>query len=92
MHRSSRFSKSLSSPAERGGSGVVGCSPCGSQRAVAAPRSRATVFGHRVREAAASLEDLQGERRPPANVGAAPARRPNPALKRTSHGTPWAAA
>ena len=71
MHRSSRFSKSLGSPAERGGTIAVGCSPCGSQRAVAAPRSNAACLGRRGQEAVAARQLLQGEHGLLAKVSAA---------------------
>ena len=39
MQRLARFPVAVGSPAERGGRSVLGCSPFGSQRSVAAPRS-----------------------------------------------------
>jgi hypothetical protein len=51
----------MSSHAERGGQSVLGCSPFGSQRTGAAPRSNAASIGHRASAAAVAREALQGE-------------------------------
>ena len=94
MHSSSRLSASLSSHAERGGESVLGCAPFGLQRAVAAPRSNAAVFGHRTSVAVVDREALQGEGGLFVTLGAAspfflsPSRKPNPAFERIASGVP----
>ena len=89
MHTLSRSSESLSSHVPRGVAFVAGCSPFGSQRAVAAPRSNAAGSGRRVRGTAIAREVVEGEHGLLAKVSAASRvcfaspRKPNPALKRT---------
>ena len=98
MHTLSCFSESISSHAERGGKPVAGCSPFGSQRAVAAPRSNAAGIGRRASVLSVIRATRQSEYGLLATLGTAfgvsagSSRQPNPALKRTSHGRPWAAA
>jgi hypothetical protein len=98
MRKSSRFSATSCSPAERGGIAVLGCSPFGSQRAISAPRSNAAGLGRGSQEAIAVRQGFEGRHGLFVTFGAAsglslpPPRKPNPALKRTAHGKPWSAA
>ena len=89
MHTLSRLSEPLRSRSERGGEVIAGCSPFGSQRTVAAPRSNTAVVGQRVHRTVGPCGALQGELGLFGKAGAASRsavryrKAPNPALKRT---------
>ena len=80
---------SAGSPAERGGKSVPGCSPFGSQRSVAAPRSFAAFGVRGVQGLSVVRQEFQGQRFLFSRSGAASSfclsqtRAPNPAFERT---------
>jgi hypothetical protein len=88
MHESSRLAIGVSSPAERGGEFISCCSPCGSQRTVAAPRSNAACPARRVLSVVAVRDGFQGNLQLSGKLSAASRfcflspRKPNPAFER----------
>ena len=89
MQRLARFPVAVGSPAERGGKSVPGCSPCGSQRSVAAPRSIAAFLVRGGQRLSVVRHEFQGQHCLFPTFGAASSfclsqtRAPNPAFERT---------
>ena len=63
MQRLARFPVAVSSPAERGGKSVPGCSPFGSQRSVAAPRSNTSFLVRGAQRLSVVRQEFQGQHR-----------------------------
>ena len=89
MQRLARFPAAVGSPAERGGRSVPGCSPFGSQRSVAAPRSITAFLVRGAQRLSVARQEFQGQRFLFSTFGAASGfclsqtRAPNPAIERT---------
>ena len=89
MQRLARFPVAVGSPAERGGKSVPGCSPFGSQRSVAAPRSIAAFLVRGGQRLSVVRHEFQGQHCLSPTFGAASSvclsqpRAPNPAFERT---------
>ena len=95
MNKLSRFPAAVGSHASRGGKSALGCSRCRSQRTICTPRSMPTRIRLWRSAPAFAFHRLPGKPDLSGKVGAASSfflsspRKPNPALKRTSHGKPW---
>ena len=95
MQRLARFPVAAGSSAERGGRSVLGCSPFGSQRSVAAPRSIAALLVRGEQGLSVVRQEFQGQHCLFPTFGAASGfclsqtRAPNPAYERTGQ---WPAA
>ena len=89
MQRLARFPVAVGSPAERGGKSVLGCSPFGSQRSVAAPRSIAAFLVRGEQRLSVVRQEFQGQHCLSPTFGSASSfclsqtRAPNPAFERT---------
>ena len=101
MQRLAGFPVAVRSPAERGGKSVLGCSPFGSQRSVAAPRSIAAFVVRGGQRLSVVRHEFQGQHCLFSTFGAASSfclphtRAPIPAFERTgqrpaAHGKRWA--
>ena len=91
MQRLARFPVAVGSPAERGSKSVLGCSPFGSQRSAAAPRSNAAFPVRGAQRLSVVRQESQGQHCLFHTFGAASSfflsqtRAPNPAFERTGH-------
>ena len=61
MQRLARFPAAVGSPAERGGESLLGCSPFGSQRPVAAPHSIAAFLVRGGQQLSVVRQEFQGQ-------------------------------